>query len=107
MESMERAGAVAATHSEEQTKLEKATVDFVRAVTPRVIGAAARIVTGKDTLPDDPPRDNAIRIVQEVGRIVTSLLNDSIGATPMRGPVVPGAPGPEIIRLSSTRVRST
>jgi hypothetical protein len=92
--------AVAATRSDEQKNLENATVDFVRAVTPRVIGAAARIVTGKDSLSDDAPRDNVVRILQEVGSMITSLLNDSVGGAPMRsGLPVTGAPGPEVIRL--------
>jgi hypothetical protein len=92
--------AVATGRSAEQTRLETATVEFVRAVAPRVIGATARIVTGKDSLTDDTPRENVIRIVQELGRTVTSLLNDSVGGAPMRsGLPVTGGPGPEVIRL--------
>jgi hypothetical protein len=85
--------------SSEQTELESATVNFVRAVAPRIIGVAARIVTEKGNLPDDTPRENIIRIVQEVGGMVTSLLNDSVGGAPMRGPIGPSTGGPEIIRL--------
>ena len=56
-------------------------------------------MTEKGNLPDDTPRENIIRIVQEVGSMVTSLLNDSVGGAPMRGPIGPSTRGPEIIRL--------
>ena len=63
----------------ELSSIEQSLIDLADAAGPKLALAAARLVTRNAELAGLVPRDNTILVIRELGRVATSLLDESVG----------------------------